>query len=198
MPYVPCAATKLSQNLALDCDEQRIKGYEPLGILIDRADIDFDMSTVDTTNPRKILDIALLATKKTSIIYNDRNNPLPFNGTQTVFNRDENQFDKTVQFYIEGIGGDYSKNAAEPLKDHDFVAIIPRKDHNGKGSFQIFGWKHGISAKNEGGAIVQDEETGYTLVTMTCREKFMEYEYAEDGTYVGALSGFEALKALSY
>ena len=114
MPYVPCAATKLSQNLALDCDEQRIKGYEPLGILIDRADIDFELSAVDATNPRRIIDITLLATKKTSIIYNDKNNPLPFNGTQTVFNRDENQFDKTVQFYIEGIGCDVITQRTQP------------------------------------------------------------------------------------
>lgn len=198
MPYVPCAATKLTQNLALDCDEQRIKGYEPLGILIDRADIDFDLSAVDATNPRRIIDIVLLATKKTSIIYNDRNNPAAFSGTKTETNSDLNMFNKTVTFYIEGIGADYSKNAAEPLKDHDYVAIIPRKDHNGKGSFQVFGWKHGLSVKNEGGSMVQDEETGYTLVTMTCIEKFMEYELAETDSYVDNLVGFEALKALSY
>ena len=197
MAYVPCAATKLSQNLAIDCDEQRIKGYEPLGILIDRADIDFDLSAVDATNPRKIINIVLLATKKTSIIYNDRNNPAAFSGTKTETNYDLNAFNKTVAFYIEGIGADYSMNAAEPLKNRQFVAVIPRKDHNGKGSFQVFGWKNGLSAGNEGGSISQDEETGYTLVTMTCIEKFMEYEFGAD-SYVDNLVAFEALKALSY
>ena len=46
--------------------------------------------------------------------------------------------------------------------------------------------------------MVQDEETGYTLVTMTCREKFMEYELSETDSYVENLVLFDALKALSY
>ena len=198
MAYTPCSQNVVSQNIATDCNVQRVKGYEPLGLGIRRDDIDFALSTVDASNPRLIGDIKLLAGKKTFVIYNDKNNPLPFDGTQTVYNRDENQYDKTVQFYYEGIGAESSKTVVEGLKDDNYVIILPRKDHNGKGAFQVFGWQHGLSCGNEGGAQVQDETTGYWLMTMTCREKFAGFELTDSASYIDSKALFDALKALSY
>ena len=197
MAFTPCTSAGVTANIAIDCDKPRIKDYEQIGLLINRADIAWATVLISPTNPRIIDKIALLATKKTAVIYNSKKTPLPFDGTQTVYNRDANAYDKTVQFYFEGIGGDASKNVVEPLKDADYIVVLERKSKYGAGSFQIFGWQKGLSAGNEGGAQVQDEATGYWLITMTTQEPFAEIELG-GGTYVSNKTDFDDLVALSY
>ena len=191
MAFTPCT-NLLSQSLATSCTEPRIKGYEPVGIIINRADIDWAMSTVDALNPR-IVNVPLLATKKAAVIYNSKKNPLPFDGTQTTYNRDADAYDKVVQFYFEGIGGAASK-AVEALKDGDYVVLLERKSKYNTGSFQLFGYQKGLSAGNEGGAMVQDEATGYWLVTMATQEPWAEVEL-NVADYVDTKTAFDDLVA---
>lgn len=195
MAFTPCTSAGLTANLALDCAKPRIKGYEQIGLIILKSDIDLTTTSVDAANPRIITALALKAAKKASVIYNSKNTPLPFNGTQTAYNREADAYDKTVQFYYEGIGGSVSKNAIETLKDGDYIVILERKSKYGIGSFQVFGWQKGLSAGNDGGAQVQDEETGYWLITMTTQEPFAEIEWDSDGTgvYADTKSDFDAL-----
>ena len=195
MAFTPCTSAGLTANLALDCAKPRIKGYEQIGIIILKSDIDLNTSLTDATNPRIITELKLKSGKKAAVIYNSKNTPLPFNGTQTAYNREADAYDKTVQFYYEGIGAYVSQNAIEPLKDADYVVILERKQKYGDGSFQVFGWQKGLSAGNDGGAQVQDEETGYWLITMTTQEPFAEIEFdiAGNHEYVGTKADFDAL-----
>ena len=193
MAFTPCTSL-LAANVATACSAPRIKGYEQIGVLIDRNDIDWENVT---GNGRTIDILPLLANKKVAVIYNSKKNPLPFNGTQTAYNRDANQYDKTVQFYYEGIGGDAAKNVVEPLKDGDYVVILERKDKNGAGSFPVFGLQKGLSCGNDGGAQVQDEETGYWLMTMTTQEPYAEIEWQKE-TWYATKSAFDALVAKAY
>lgn len=192
MAFSPCTTAGLTANIATSCTEPRIKGYEQIGIAILKSDIDLATSTSDATNPRLITNLALKATKKVSVIYNSKKNPLPFNGTQTAYNRDANQYDKTVQFYYEGVGGAAALGVVEPLKDGDYVVILERKQKYVAGSFPVIGWQNGLSVGNDGGAQVQDEETGYWLMTMTTQEPFAEMELSET-TYALTKAAFDAL-----
>lgn len=189
MPFTPCT-NLLSQTLATSCTEPRIKGYEPVGIIINRADVDWATITVDALNPRIITALPLLATKKAAVIYNSKKNPLPFDGTQTTYNRDADAYDKVVQYYFEGIGGAAGK-AVESLKDGDYIVLLERKSKYNVGSFQLFGYQKGLSAGNEGGAMVQDEATGYWLVTMTTQEPWAEVEL-KAASYVAGKTIFDA------
>ena len=190
MAFTPCT-NLLSQTLATSCTEPRIKGYEPVGIIINRADVDWATIPINATNPRIIEGLPLLATKKAAVIYNSKKNPLPFDGTQTTYNRDADAYDKVVQFYFEGIGGAASK-AVESLKDGDYVVLLERKSKYNTGSFQLFGYQKGLSAGNEGGAMVQDEATGYWLITMATQEPWAEVELKDVG-YTETKSVFDAL-----
>lgn len=194
MAFTPCTTAGLTANIATACDAPRIKGYEQIGLIILKSDIDLTATTVSGSNGRIIDNLALKAGKKAAVVYNTKKNPLPFNGTQTVYNRDVDQYDKTVQFYYEGVGGAASLGVVEPLKDGDYVLILERKNKpsTGVGSFQVFGWQKGLSAGNEGGAQVQDEETGYWLITMTTQEPFAEIEWL-DTNYATTKAAFDAL-----
>ena len=190
MAFTPCT-NLLAQSLATACTEPRIKGYEAIGIIINRADIDWATVLVDANNPRIVTSLPLLATKKAAVIYNSKKNPLPFDGTQTTYNRDADAYDKVVQYYFEGIGGAAGK-AVESLKDGDYVVILERKSKYDVGSFQLFGYQKGLSAGNEGGAMVQDEATGYWLITMATQEPWAEIEY-KDNDYADTKAAFDAL-----
>ena len=194
MAFTPCTTAGLTTNIATDCNKPRIKGYEQIGLLILKSDIDMTATTVSSSNPRIIDNLALKSTKTAAVVYNSKKNPLPFNGTQTVYNRDADQYDKTVQFYYEGIGGAAALAVVEPLKDGDYVLILERKHKvsAGTGSFQVFGWQKGLSAGNEGGAQVQDEETGYWLMTMTTQEPYAEIEWLNTN-YATTKAAFDAL-----
>ena len=161
MAFTPCTTAGLTTNIATDCDEPRIKGYEQIGLIILKSDIDLTATTVSGSNGRIIDNLALKVGKTAAVVYNSKKNPLPFNGTQTVYNRDADQYDKTVQFYYEGIGGAAALAVVEPLKDGDYVLILERKHKvaSGAGTFQVFGWQKGLSAGNEGGLRYRDWET---------------------------------------
>lgn len=185
--FKPCTAA-LAANLAGDCSNPRVKGYEQLGLIFNREDVDWTGITYDTENARIVKTFKLKESKKGFVIYNQRNNPLPFDGTQTAYNSDDDAYDKTVQFYFEGIGGGASLNSVEPLKGGDFVVLLQRKDHRGDGSFQFIGLSGGLKAT----AQVQDESTGYWLMTMTCQEPTAETAFFTTD-YSTTKTAFDAL-----
>lgn len=170
--FTPCMGV-VSGNLDTDCENPRVAGYEDVALLFNRSDIDWATVTTDASNPRIVKTLAVLEGKKPYVIYNPRVNPAPFNGTNSSFEQEANQYTKTVQFYYEGIGGGAAKNVVEPLKAGSYVILLQRKDHRGDGSFQLIGYQAGVTAT----AQVQDEETGYWLMTMTGRESFADVAF---------------------
>lgn len=190
MSFTPCNGG-LTASITADCANPRIKGYEQIGIIINKDDIDIAGSTVNATNSRTIEAITLLPSKKPFALYNSRTSPLPFNGTKSEYQEASDDYLKTVQFYFEGIGSGNAEDVVEPLKNGEYVIIIPRKDHRGNGSFQVFGWQSGMRAKTE----VQDEETGYWLITMTANEPSAELAFYVT-SYAATKTAYDALKAL--
>ena len=195
MAFTPCTET-LGANIAGDCSAPRIKGYEQQGFIVKRSDIDPTTTTISGTNPRIITNLGIKTGGVVAAVYNHKQNPLPFGGTKTTYNRDTDQYDKIVQFYFEGIGGAAAKNVVEPLKTGEYVIVLERKDHRGDGSFQVFGYQGGLSAAKNGGAQVQDEETGYWLITLACQEPFAEISLF-DTTYATTKTDFDAIVATS-
>lgn len=189
MPFTACLGS-ISASIDQDCSNPRVAGYETTALIFNRADIDWSAVTVDANNPRIITAIAMATGKKPFVIYNPKTNPARFNGTNTTFAQDTDRYTKTLQFYYEGIGGDASEDVVEPLKNGDYLVVLQRKDHRGDGSFQVLGYQSGLIAT----AQVQDEETGYWLMTMECSEPSAEVSFfATD--YATTKAAFDALLA---
>lgn len=191
--FAPCLG-KIAANIDQDCDNPRVSGYENIALIINRDDIDWASITVDSSNPRIVKTLALNSGTgiKPYVIYNPRVNPAPFNGTQTEFSADNNNYAKTLQFYFEGIGGGASMDVVEPLKSGSYLVILQRKDHRGDGSFQILGYQSGLVAS----AQVQDEETGYWLMTMNSNEPSAEIAFFNTD-YATTKTAFDTLLALA-
>lgn len=187
--FTPCLGV-ISANIDEDCDNPRVIGYEDTGIIVNRSDIDWTLVTYDGSNPRIIDSFALASGKKPFVIYNPRLSNPSFNGTQTALNSDTRNYTKTLQFYYKGIGGVAAASVVEPLAKGEYVVILQRKDHSGHGSFQIFGVQNGIYATEQ----VQDETTGYWLMTMAIDEPFAETEWFKTD-YATTKEMFDALVA---
>lgn len=189
--FAPCLSS-LADNLAPDCDTPRVRGYEDVAIIVNRNDIDWSAVTYATGKKNIIESFALGsgAGIKPYVIYQPRTNPSRFNGTQAELQTESSDYLKTLQFYYEGIGGDSSELVIEPLKNGEFVAILQRKDHRGDGSFQVIGLQSGLVATAE----VQNEDTGYWLVTMTTNEPSGEMSLFKSD-YVTTKAMFDALVA---
>ena len=188
--FTPCLGV-ISDNMSQDCDNPRVAGYEDIALIFNRSDIDWTAVTYDATNKRIVKSLAMATGKTPYVVYNPRVNPAPFNGTNVTFNADNNRYDKTVQFYYEGIGGGAALNVVEPLKSGSYVMLMQRKDHRGDGSFQLIGMESGLKAT----AQVQDEETGYWLMTMNCSEPSAEVSFF-DTDYATTKTAFDTLLAL--
>lgn len=185
--FTPCLGV-ITANIDEDCDNPRVIGYEDTAIIINRSELDWTGVTYNASNPRIVEAIALASGKKPYAIYNPRLADASFNGTQTALNADTRHYTKALQFYYKGIGAEAAENVVEPLAKGEFVAILQRKDHSGHGSFQIFGLQNGIYATEQ----VQNEATGYWLMTMGIDEPFAETEWFKtDYTTTKAL--FDAL-----
>lgn len=187
--FTPCLGV-ISANIDEDCDNPRVIGYEDTAVIINRSDLDWTGVTYNASNKHIVEAIALASGKTPFVIYNPRLSNPSFNGTQTALNAETGHYTKTLQFYYKGIGGEAAVNVVEPLAKGEYVVILQRKDHTGHGSFQIFGIQNGIYATEQ----VQDETTGYWLMTMAIDEPFAETEFFKTD-YAATKALFDALVA---
>lgn len=187
MAFTPCTKS-VTKNIAPDCANPRIKGWERTGVGMKRNEIDFAGATIAAEG----VSFSMLATKKTFAIYNKKQNPLPFNGTQVAANIDAEGWDKKIQFYYEGMGAD-ANAVMSALMAEEFVIILERKDKTGTGSYVLFGYEVGLTLESA----VCDEETGYWIVTMKTTEHDAEMNFGSDTNYVLNKPLFDALLALA-
>lgn len=188
--FSPCLGV-IADSITQDCDNPRVAGYETVALIFNRSDIDWTAVTINSSNPRIVEAIAMATGKTPFVIYNPKVNPAAFNGTNSTLNTDTDRYDKTVQFYYEGIGGGAAQDVVEPLKSGDYIIMLQRKDHRGDGSFELVGFQSGLKAT----AQVQDEDTGYWLMTMTTSEPSAEISFFKTD-YANTKSMFDTLLAL--
>jgi len=151
MSFTPCGG--ITQNITNNC-QPRIKGFEQLGGIVNKKDADIFVRSGEITS---------YAMENGFPIYQLRQNPKPFNSYKVEFQPDTNLYKKTIQFYFDGIGGANAKNVIDSLKDNEFMIVIERKER----FIKIFiGVQNGLHVTE----MVEDEETGYWLITMETEE----------------------------
>jgi len=156
MSFTPCGG--ITQNITNNC-QPRIKGFEQLGGIVNKKDIEY----IEIVNGL----IYRYSISNGFPIYQLRQNPKPFNSYKSEFQPDTNLYKKTIQFYFDGIGGANAKNIIDSLKDNEFMIVIERKERLNYVNRHIFiGAQNGLHVTE----MVEDEETGYWLITMETEE----------------------------
>ena len=153
MSFTPCGG--ITQNITNNC-QPRVKGFEQLGGIVNKKNVDIFVGSGEITS---------YAISNGFPIYQLRQNPKPFNSYKVEFQPDTNLYKKTIQFYFDGIGGANAKNIIDSLKDNEFMIVIERKEK--PNNIHIFiGAQNGLHVTE----MVEDEETGYWLITMETEE----------------------------
>ena len=153
MSFTPCGG--ITQNITNNC-QPRIKGFEQLGGIVNKKDAEVFFDPWEITS---------YTISNGYPIYQLRQNPKPFNSYKVEFQPDTNLYKKTIQFYFDGIGAANAKNIIDSLKDNEFMIVIERKERLGN-YFILIGAQNGLHVTE----MVEDEETGYWLVTMETEE----------------------------
>ncbi len=170
MSFTPCGG--ITQNITNNC-QPRIKGFEQLGGIVNKKDIQQLVSTGGRIN--------YIVMSNGFPIYQLRQNPKPFNGYKVEFNPETNCYKKTIQFYFDGIGAENAKNIIDSLKDNEFMIVIERKEKLTYENCIFIGAQNGLHVTE----MVEDEETGYWLITMETEEPTAEiYEFIDMGAFV--------------
>jgi len=156
MSFTPCGG--ITQNITNNC-QPRIKGFEQLGGIVNKKDAIIIV---------ELGEISSYSMSNGFPIYQLRQNPKPFNSYKVEFQPDTNLYKKTIQFYFDGIGAANAKNVIDSLKDNEFMIVIKRKEKlHYENNFLIFiGAQNGLHVTE----MVEDEETGYWLITMETEE----------------------------
>jgi len=153
MSFTPCGG--ITQNITNNC-QPRVKGFEQLGGIVNKKNVDIFVGSGEITS---------YAISNGFPIYQLRQNPKPFNSYKVEFQPDTNLYKKTIQFYFDGIGAANAKNIIDSLKDNEFMIVIERKDKLNNTCIFI-GAQNGLHVTE----MVEDEETGYWLITMETEE----------------------------
>ena len=154
MSFTPCGG--ITQNITNNC-QPRIKGFQQLGGIVNKKDVEYIEIVNGYINGYSI--------SNGYPIYQLRQNPKPFNSYKVEFQPDTNLYKKTIQFYFDGIGAANAKNVIDSLKDNEFMIVIERKDKLDN-AFIFIGGQNGLHVTE----MVEDEETGYWLITMETEE----------------------------
>ena len=95
-------------------------------------------------------------------------------------------------------GADTSRDKVEPFfnSTFGFLAVLPKRDRVGDGSFEVVGAKGAL--RGDITTLTRDENAngGMWGLSLTCREHFAEVDLTgEDGTYESAKTAYDNLKA---
>ena len=158
MSFTPCGG--ITQNISNNC-QPRIKGFKQLGGIVNKKDV----GGIDIESG----EVVTYTMSNGFPIYQLRQNPKPFNSYKVEFQPDTNLYKKTIQFCFDGIGAANAKNIIDSLKDNEFMIIIERKEklnYININTHIFIGAQNGLHVTE----MVEDEETGYWLITMETEE----------------------------
>lgn len=190
----------LTQDIAASCTDPVTTGFEQDGIIMNRADIDFDSVKFDTARGNVISEIAMQSGKRA---YKVRVlGSTPFNGTNTSFvaGNYQNTFTNTVQFVVLDNGPDVCENVIDALANGKFVMILEnsykalnKETNKGDAAFQVYGYQQGLVASAIENDKYSEDANGGWMVTMQETKVGNSGMFLYAGSYASTKAVFDSL-----
>ena len=162
----------LKKDIASNCDEPIVPGFEQEGVIINRKDIDFATSAFNSTRKNVLETLALKALKKGYRIQCLGNHPFEGTNTAMVVGKYRNSFNNTVAFVVLDDGPDVRADIIDGLANGEFVVILENKfkgmekTNKGDSAFQVYGWFQGLKASEMADGKYSEETDGGWAVTL--------------------------------
>lgn len=150
-----------------DCDNPMVRGAESMGVLLNRADINYAVTdgSINPDAPFLVLftnEYALKCDKKGYRVY--QNGKTPWNGTQQemVEGTNQNTMTNTVQLVVLKQDEDWAEQLFA-LVNGEFVAVLQNKN----GTYQVYGYEAGLHCSAAVRELYNDDTLSGWLITMT-------------------------------
>lgn len=185
----------LAMGISPDCDNPQVGGLEADGVIINRADIDFDAST---RTGNIISTLALKSGKHGFPIFQQGNNP--FTGSNATFTAGSflNKFTKKVNFVVYDHSAECCSKIIDQLANGQFVVVMKNKyaGSDSKSKYEVFGYEAGLK-QTEGSRepYSEDTEGGWSVSLQEVAPTSGIFLYSTSITATEA--AFNALKAAS-
>lgn len=158
----------IAQAIQANCDSPLVRGMEPDGIIINRADIDFAKAVFATDNKNTLTTILLKAKKQGYLVQQAGNTP--FTGTKTSLNSGtyHNTFKNEISLVVLDNGPEVAQNIIDGLANGSFVLILRNlsKGSKGEAEYQVYGWYQGLHASALDNEKYSEDTDGGWAVTL--------------------------------
>lgn len=165
----------IAANIIPNCDNPLVRGLEDNAIIINRADVDFDSCTFDTTNKNQLKVLELKSGKKGYTV-KQLNDSFSGTGSTMVKGTYKNRFDNLFNFLLSD-NDPTIKEAILNIAGGSFLVVIENKHKNlakattpGDSTFEVIGFDAGLMAETieslkydeetQGGYLISLKETG--------------------------------------
>lgn len=182
----------LAMDIAPDCSNPHTGGLEADGVIINRADIDFDACVREGNI---ISTLALKSGKHGFAVSQMGNNP--FTGSNTAFTAGTyiNKFTKQVNFMVFDHSAECSEKIIDQLANGHFVVVL-KNSHAGadkKSRYEVFGFESGLKM-TEGARdpYSEDTEGGWAVALQETAPTSGMFMFTE--SIAATTAAFEALK----
>lgn len=190
----------LSQDIVASCTDPITPGIEQDGVIVNRADIDFDAVTFNESLPNAVSALSLKAGKKGYRIKVLGNTPFTGTGTSFVAGNYQNTFTHTVQFVVLDNGPDVCKNVIDNLANGKFVIALEnnykglnKTTNKGSAAFQLYGFNNGLVASAIENDKYSEDSNGGWLVTMQETRSSNSGMFIYAGDYAKSKAVFDSL-----
>ena len=190
----------ISKDIDFNCSDPVVGGAEAVGVIINRADIDFAQSTINQTQPNILEGIAfkkntLRGFKIKQAVVN------PFNGTNTALasGNVRNSWTKVLSFVVLDDGPEVSSKIIDPMANGEFVVIIEKKykglanANPGSSAFEVYGWHQGLKSSEISNDLYSEDTEGGWAVTLQETKAPMSKMYLYKTSYSATEALVESL-----
>ena len=189
--------TIIANDINFACDDLVVRGLEPDGLIINRADIDFGATVFDASKKNVIKTLVLKTGKKAYDVV--QMGSTPFTGTQTTLTVGtyRNTFQNQVVLAVLANTPDVAEKVIDGLANGTFVVILRNvsKGANGDAEYQVYGYAQGLKASEMTNEKYSEDTDGGWLVTLqeNSAPKSALFFFNTDSTTTAA--AYEALKS---
>ena len=200
MAFSNLCETLLSADIKPSCDNPIVTGVEPIGVIINRNDIDFANIVYNGTRKTVVVDLPLKVGKKGYAISIPSNTPFAGTDTNLVAGTNSNKFTSNVGFVILNNDPDVTEKVIKGLANGEFVVVIQNKYNNKDKALtpsdsvhEIYGLEKGLKASAMGNDKYSADTDGGWSVVLTETEHPTPAYWFYDTNLVTTETKFEAL-----
>lgn len=161
----------LKKDIAPSCDDPVVPGYEQEGVIMNRDEVDFALTTFNATQKNVIETLAMKSGKKGYKVVVPGKTPYTGSKTSLATGTYRNTFTNALQIVVLDHGPEVCSDIIDGLANGSYVVILENKykalqkeSNPGNAAFQVYGYYQGLTATTlENDKYSEDTEGGWLV-----------------------------------